>query len=88
MWAARLTGPNGTTDRLRFIDVPTYVELGRVLDGEPLAIWATAAVQHIPRTEDFGPIDYDAFQGLALAMWTGFDLMPHNLWDRTPLYVP
>jgi primary-amine oxidase len=88
VWAARLTGPNGTTDRLRFIDVPTYVELGRVLDGEPLAIWATAPVQHIPRTEDFGPIDYDTFQGLALVMWTGFDLMPHNLWDRTPLYVP
>jgi copper amine oxidase-like protein len=88
VWAARLTGPNGSTDRLRFIDVPTYVELARPLDGEPVAIWATAPVQHIPRTEDFGPIGYDSTQGLALIMSAGFDLMPHNLWDRTPLYVP
>jgi hypothetical protein len=88
VWIARLTGPNGSTDRLKYIDVPTYVALARPLDGQPLAIWATAAVHHVPRTEDFGPIGYDSSQGLALTMWTGFDLMPHNLWDKTPLYSP
>jgi hypothetical protein len=88
VWIARRTGPNGSTDRLKYIDVPTYVALARPLDGQALAIWATAAVHHVPRTEDFGPIDYDASQGLAITMWTGFDLMPHNLWDKTPLYSP
>ena len=86
VWAALLTGPTGSTDRLRFIDVPTYVELARTLSGQPVALWTTATVHHIPRTEDFGPIGYEASRGLALAMWAGFDLMPHNLWDRTPLY--
>lgn len=86
VWAALLTGPTGSMDRLRFIDVPNYVELARPLGGQPLAIWTTAALHHIPRTEDFGAVGYNASQGLALAMWTGFDLMPHNLWDKTPLY--
>ena len=87
VWAALLTDPTGSMDRLRFIDVPSYVELARPLAGQPVAIWATAALHHIPRTEDFGALGYNASQGLALAMWTGFDLMPHNLWDKTPLYL-
>jgi hypothetical protein len=86
VWATLLTEPSGSTDRLKFIDVPTYAERARPLDGQPLAIWTTAALHHVPRTEDFGPIGYEASQGVALTMWAGFDLMPHNLWDRTPLY--
>ena len=86
VWAALLTAPNGSTDRLRYLDVLNYVELARPLAGQPLAIWTTAALHHIPRTEDFGPEGYTASQGVALAMWAGFDLMPHNLWDKTPLY--
>ncbi len=86
VWAALLTDPNGSTDRLRYLDVLNYVELARPLAGQPVAIWTTAALHHIPRTEDFGPEGYTASQGVALAMWAGFDLMPHNLWDKTPLY--
>jgi Copper amine oxidase, enzyme domain len=86
VWAALLTGPTGSTDRLRFIDVPSYVELARPLAGHSFALWATAALHHVPRTEDFGAVGNRAADGLALAMWTGFDLMPHNLWDKTPLF--
>jgi hypothetical protein len=86
VWAALLTAPNGSTDRLRYMDVLNYVDLARPLAGQPVAIWTTAALHHIPRTEDFGANGYTASQGVALAMWVGFDLMPHNLWDRTPLY--
>jgi hypothetical protein len=28
------------------------------------------------------------WHGSALAMWTGFDMKPHNLFDRTPFYPP
>lgn len=87
-WATLLTGPTGSRDRLRFVDVPTYAEHARPFEGQPVAIWTTAAIQHVPRTEDFGPVGYDASQGLAITMWAGFDLMPHNLWDRTPLTPP
>ena len=86
VWAALLTAPNGSTDRLRYLDVLNYVELARPLAGQPVALWVSAALHHVPRTEDFGPEGYNASQGVALAMWTGFDLMPHNLWDKTPLY--
>lgn len=86
VWAALLTGPNGSTDRLRYMDVANYVVLARPLAGQPQAIWTSAALHHIPRTEDYGAEGYTASQGVALAMWTGFDLMPHNLWDKTPLY--
>lgn len=87
-WATLLTGKTGSRDRLRFIDVPAYAQDARPLAGQPVAIWTTAAIQHVPRTEDFGPVGYYPSQGLAITMWAGFDLMPHNLWDRTPLLPP
>jgi hypothetical protein len=86
VWATLVTGPEGSPDRLRFIDLPSYVDDPRPLDGQPVAIWTTSAMHHVPRTEDFGPVGYDTYGGLALTMWAGFDLMPHNLWDKTPLY--
>jgi hypothetical protein len=88
VWAALLTDPSGSTDRLRYIDVPSYVELARPLAGQATALWVTAALNHIPRTEDFGAVDYNPADGVALTMWTGFDLMPHNFMDGTPLYQP
>ena len=62
------------------------MDQARPLAGQPLALWVSAALHHVPRTEDFGADGYAASQGVALAMWTGFDLMPHNLWDKTPLF--
>ena len=56
-------------------------------------LWCNSAVHHEPRHEDgmpnsgprSGRFD-DAWEGSALVMWSGFDLRPRNLFDRTPFY--
>jgi Cu2+-containing amine oxidase len=90
-WVTRIAplAVTRSVDReLRFIDVPEYVRTPEPIDGAAVAIWHSTALHHVPRTEDFGAQGYDTYQGLALTMWTGFDLMPHNLWDKTPLFTP
>jgi hypothetical protein len=90
-WVTRIApaAANRSVDReLRFIDVATYVQNPEPINGYAVAIWHSTALHHIPRTEDFGSSGYRAHEGLALTMWTGFDMMPHNLWDKTPLFGP
>jgi hypothetical protein len=60
--------------------------VGEKTAGKAVVLWHQAGLQHIPRTEDFGAEGYDAYAGTALIHWAGFDLMPHNLWHKTPFY--
>jgi len=90
-WAVRASpsSPDRSGGReRRFVEIADYVRNREPIEGHAVALWHTTALHHIPRTEDFGPEGYKAWEGVALTMWTGFDLMPHNLWDRTPLFVP
>ena len=58
-----------------------------------IVLWCNSAVHHEPRNEDgkpnsgprLWPFD-DAWEGSAIVMWSGFDLRPRNLFDRTPFY--
>jgi hypothetical protein len=80
--------PNRSSDReRRFAEIADYARNPEPLDGHAVALWTATALHHIPRTEDFGAKDYNASEGSAIMMWTGFDLMPHNLWDKTPLFA-
>ncbi len=88
-WTLRLDpdAPNRIPENEKlFVDIASYISNPEPIDGKPVAIWHTTALHHIPRTEDFGAVGYNAGDGLAIMMWTGFDLMPHNLWDKTPLF--
>ena len=58
-----------------------------------IVLWTNSAVHHEPRHEDGKPNSApriwpgdDAWEGSALLMWSGFDLRPRNLFDRTPFY--
>ena len=58
-----------------------------------IVLWCNSAVHHEPRHEDGKPNSGprlwpgdDAWEGSALVMWSGFDLRPRNLFDRTPFY--
>jgi len=82
-WVARAN--RGGLER-RFVEIADYVRNREPLDGYPVVLWHSTALHHVPRTEDFGAKGYNTWDGLAITMWTGFDLMPHNLWGQTPLY--
>lgn len=69
-----------------FRDVPNYAKQRQLLEGAPLTIWHSSALQHIPRAEDFGADGLSRQQGVAIVGWVGFTLRPVNLFDSTPLY--
>lgn len=67
----------------RYRDVTTYVN-GQSITGKDIVLWVTTPMHHMPRSEDgrFNP----NWNGLALAMWTGIELRPRDLFDQTPYY--
>jgi primary-amine oxidase len=76
-----------------FSNLPNIVKDEEAVETADIVIWATSSSHHEPRDEDgkpdsapkFWPGD-DAWEGSALVMWSGFDLRPHNFFDRTPFY--
>jgi hypothetical protein len=70
-------------------DLTTYVAGSPSVANRDLVVWYKGSLHHKPRDEDgvFAP-NNGPWTGTALVMWTGFMLMPHNLFDCTPLYKP
>jgi Cu2+-containing amine oxidase len=66
-------------------DLPAYVSAPEPITDSDVVIWYKGSVHHHPRDED-GELVERAWHGVALIMWTGFMLMPHNLFDNTPFY--
>ena len=64
--------------------MPKNVRNPEPIEGKAVAIWHTSGLNHIPRTEDFGARGYRSQDGVAIAAWTGFDLVPVDLWHQTP----
>jgi hypothetical protein len=89
-WVTRLRPdhPSRAVDKagqeFKFVDVPQNMKFPEPIDGKAVAIWHTSGLNHIPRTEDFGPHGYQSRGGVAIAAWTGFDLVPVDLWHQTP----
>ena len=76
-----------------FVNLPNIVKDEEAVEQTDIVLWANSAVHHEPRHEDgkpnCGPRLWpgdDAWEGSALVMWSGFDLRPRNLFDRTPFY--
>jgi hypothetical protein len=76
-----------------FINLPNIVKDEEVIEETDIVLWCNSAVHHEPRNEDgmpgagqrYWPGD-DAWAGSAPVMWSGVDLRPRNLFDRTPFY--
>jgi Cu2+-containing amine oxidase len=87
-WVTRLNPERGVdlAGEYRFTFLDEYLRRSESIEGHASAIWLSVPFQHIPRTEDFGRDGYDVSKGATLTMWSGFDLVPHHLWDKTPLY--
>jgi hypothetical protein len=76
-----------------FANLPNIVKDEEVVEQTDVVLWTNSAVHHEPRHEDGKPNSGprlwpgdDAWEGSALLMWSGFDLRPRNLFDRTPFY--
>lgn len=65
--------------------VPEYVQKGEKIMGADVVLWLSTACHHEPRSED-GEIRKDTMVGSTPIAWSGFDLRPRNLFDRTPHY--
>jgi Copper amine oxidase, enzyme domain len=76
-----------------FANLPGIVRDEEVIEQTDIVLWCNSAVHHEPRHEDgvansgarLWRFD-DGWEGSALVMWSGFDLRPRNLFDRTPFY--
>jgi primary-amine oxidase len=57
---------------------------------EDIVLWLVTSALHITRDEDGRTIRQQngtsVFRGAALAMWAGFDMKPHNIFDDTPFF--
>jgi Copper amine oxidase, enzyme domain len=69
---------------LTFRNIEAYAN-GEPINEADIVIWLVSPVLHLPRDEDGGIVD-GFWSGVALAMWTGFDMKPHNIFDTTPFY--
>jgi Cu2+-containing amine oxidase len=66
-------------------DLPSYVFPPEPITDSDIVLWYKGSIHHHPRDEDGEIVGYE-WHGVALIMWTGFMLKPHNLFDRTPFY--
>jgi hypothetical protein len=76
-----------------FANLPDAIKDREVVEQADIVLWCTSSVHHEPRDEDgksdSGPRIWpgdDAWEGAAPVMWSGFDLRPRHLFDRTPFY--
>jgi hypothetical protein len=76
-----------------FANLPNIVKDEEEIEQTDIVLWCNSASHHEPRHEDGKPGSAprlwpgdDAWEGSALVMWSGFDLRPRNLFDRTPFY--
>ena len=66
-------------------NLPSYISPQESIKDSDIVLWYKGSVHHHPRDED-GEFVNGYWHGVALVMWTGFMLKPHNLFDRTPFY--
>jgi len=79
-------------DELFYEELPTYISNQESIQNTDIVLWYLSSVYHLPRSEDGKPYvipigsGYSVLRGVALAMWSGFDLRPRDFFDETPLY--
>ena len=81
LYATRYRGSEVLAEQLM-----TYVGNRESTMGGDVVIWQNTPLLHVPRSEDgvFGA--NGLWQGVALAMWGGFEMRPRNLFDGTPFH--
>jgi primary-amine oxidase len=63
--------------------VHEYVKKGEKIMNADVVVWLSSACHHEPRSED-GVMQKGEFVGSTPVSWSGFDMRPRNVSDRTP----
>ena len=66
--------------------LPQYVQPAGSIQNSDIIVWYTSPLHHWVRDEDGELGQNNRFIGVTHLMWTGFMLIPRNLFDTTPLY--
>ncbi len=69
-----------------YTEVPNYVSNQESVTNSDVVLWYQSSTYHVPRNEDGFYVTPNVWQGVALVMWSGFDLKPRNFFSATPLY--
>ncbi len=69
-------------------NLPTYVAPNPSVANTDIVLWYKGSLHHQPRDEDGAYNAFGNWIGTAHVMWTGFMLMPHDLFDCSPFYKP
>lgn len=83
-WVTRNNG-NSSPPEMAGSLLPSYITPPQSTLNTDVLVWYYGGVHHMPRDED-GLLVNGVWKGEAHIMWTGFMLMPHNLFDKTPLH--
>lgn len=78
LWVTRYSGAQFAASKL-----PTYT--GTNVANSDVVLWIKTPIHHMPRDED-GLTGTGSVNGTADVMWTGFALIPHNLFSCSPFY--
>ena len=65
--------------------VDSYVNGESVMNAD-IVVWHISPIHHNPRDEDGYFLEDNRWRGVALLMWSGIDLVPRNLFDKTPFF--
>ena len=71
------------------VNLPTYIENPKPTVNKDLVIWYTGSEHHDGCTKSPGETECnsrDEDKNTVEVLWTGFDLIPNNLFDHTPFY--
>src|SRR5262249_2260226 len=78
-----------------YSNVPNIIKDEETVENADVVLWVGSSSHDEPRDEDGKNVVVpgrrewfwdDGWTGSALVMWSGFDLRPRNLFDRTPFY--
>jgi primary-amine oxidase len=83
-WVTR-NNSNSSASEMTGSLLPSYISPPQSVSNTDIVIWYFGGAHHLPRDED-GQLVNRVWKGEAHIMWSGFMLMPHNLFDKTPLF--
>jgi Cu2+-containing amine oxidase len=72
-------------DEIYYPKVHEYAKKAEKIMNADVVLWHSTPGHHNPRSED-GQMQAGASLGATPVMWTGFDLLPRNVFDGTPHY--
>jgi primary-amine oxidase len=69
-----------------YVNVPKFIGKSENIQDTDVVLWLSTACHHEPRSEDGEMTKDGSFTGATPIAWSGFELRPRNLWDRSPFY--